>query len=63
MLNWRKMSEPAKIARGKLQGDDKFMALIEVWVDEGNNRFVQFHYDFQFPFTISPVIFFICHIK
>ena len=59
MLNLRKMSEAAKIARGKLQGDKKFMALIEVWVDEGNNRFVRFRYDFQFPFTISPVVFFV----
>ena len=42
MINLREMSEAPKIARGKLQGDDKFMALIEVWVDEGNNRFFDF---------------------
>ena len=34
ILNLREMGEAAKIARGKLQGDE-FMALIEVWVDEG----------------------------
>ena len=38
MLNLRKMSEGVMIARGKLQGDDKFVALIEVWLDEGQQK-------------------------
>ena len=59
MLNLRKMSEAVKIARGVLQGDENLVALIEFWVDEGNNRSICYRYDFQFHFTISPVVFFV----
>ena len=38
VLNLRKMSEAIKITRGTLQGDDKFVALIEVLVDEGQQQ-------------------------